>query len=123
MDAKFSDLVGEVLTSIVGEAGDDSVEFTTESGKEFRLFHQQDCCESVKLEDIAGDLLDLIGSPILFAEERESNEPQEDALIQPSDSFTWTFYRIGTIKGTVVLRWLGESNGYYSEWVDFVRSK
>ena len=115
----FSDLVGKTLASVDGNVGDGVMRFTCSDTSAYELFHHQDCCEGVSIEDICGDLSDLIGTPIVRAEESESNDRINDTKEEQSESFTWTFYRIGTIKGTVVIRWYGASNGYYSESVSF----
>ena len=121
--ADFSVLIGQTIESIDGmTVGSGSVLITLTGGKQYQMYHSQDCCESVAIEDVAGDVADLLGSPVVQAEESSSCDPIKDAT-QPCDSFTWTFYRIATAKGLVVLRWLGESNGYYSESVDFVEAR
>lgn len=74
--------------------------------------HYQDCCEHVYIESIDGDLDDLIGQPLMIAEEVVTTLESE------YDSGTATWYRFATIKGYVTVRWVGESNGYYSESVD-----
>lgn len=114
----ISVLLGKTLVAATGKKGDDEIIFKTTDGKEYWLYHEQDCCEGVAVEDICGEMSDLIGSPITQAEE-SSNEPDPGRPGEYSDSWTWTFYRIATAKGQVVIRWLGESNGYYSEDVDF----
>lgn len=121
MDINFESLVGKTLAAVTGAVGDDVIEFTTSDGQRFQLYHSQDCCESVSVEDICGDLADLIGSPILVAEESSNSEKDPDGYKRayPPESFTWTFYKIDTAKGGVTIRWLGESNGYYSESVYF----
>lgn len=113
-------MLGAIIENIVGKAGDDELVFHAKDGRQFKFFHHQDCCEHVSIEDVAGDLSDLIGTPILMAEE-VSNEP-EPTLSEDEyhESCTWTFYKFATIKGSVTVRWLGESNGYYSESVDFI---
>jgi hypothetical protein len=115
----LTDMIGKTLTAIDGGAGDDVMELLADDGTRFRMWHDQDCREGVSVEDICGDLSDLIGTPIVEAVEVTSDTNPEGVTKDYQDSFTWTFYRFRTIKGTVTIRWYGESNGYYSESVRF----
>jgi hypothetical protein len=130
----FGRLVGCVLKDVEGcKVGSGDIKFVVSNGTDASsnlliLYHEQNCCESVTVEDVCGDVSDLIGSPILYAEVVTSNTAGEmlkvGTPVDPDDegyeheSFTWTFYKIGTIKGGVTIRWYGTSNGYYSEAVD-----
>ena len=121
----FDAITGKTVTEINGlTQGEGEATFICSDGSEFFMWHDQDCCESVTIDDVEGDIADLIGSPITLAEESSSDE-NPDGLPVPEyqDSFTWTFYRIATAKGFVVIRWYGESNGYYSEEVSFAKIK
>ena len=98
---------------LYGEEDGDELRFWINDHQYLKMYHHQECCESVTIKDICGDLNDLVHSPILIAEERE-NDFRE---IEDGDQ-RWTFYHIATIKGSVDISWYGESNGYYSTSVD-----
>jgi len=112
-------VMNELLGQVVVKAeqlevdGNDALIFSLQDGRVYMFHHDQDCCEHVYIESIVGDLQDLVGSPLLMAEEtiHESKDDNYDG------SSTWTFYKFATRKGYVDVRWLGESNGYYSESV------
>lgn len=109
------DMRGKTLTSI--ETMDDEILFSCDDGTRYKMYHSQDCCESVVIDDVCGDWNGLIGSPLLICEESTSNDAPEGENNYDSD--TWTFYRFSTATGDVTLRWHGSSNGYYSESADF----
>lgn len=111
----FEFLRGKTLTSIDGATqGSDEIVFTCDDGASYRMYHSQNCCETVDVAEVIGDVADLIGSPIV-----EADESYHAGETSDGESSTWTFYRLGTALGFVTLRWLGRSNGYYSEHVDF----
>ena len=112
----FDQLVGRTLCKVT--ADDEEMRLYLSPDNYVRFYHEQDCCESVYIEDICGDLDDLVDAEILFAEEVNGETPVSDSKGYEPDSCTWTFYRFQTTKGSVDVRWYGESNGYYSESVE-----
>lgn len=117
--ARFEDLLGRTIASIEGaEKGSEFVRFVSVEGDRWVQQHHQDCCECVLVEDVAGDVGDIIGSPILLAEEVTS-ETSPDNADPFNEAELWTFYKLATIKGYVTIRWFGASNGYYGVGVDF----
>lgn len=120
---KFEDLKGLTLVAIT--VSHDTIIFEADDRREFKLYHEASCCESVSIEEIVGDISDLLDTPLLEVEEVEhdQNKNPEGVNSETSESFTWTFYKMGTIKGRVTLRWLGTSNGYYAENVSFCEIK
>ena len=141
-EISFETLKGKTLNDIKIEK--DEVFFFTTGEEEFKLFHSQDCCENVSVEEVIGDIKDLLDHPILLAEEVSSENPDEATLEKRKaewvaegteyystfesflrsryESETWTFYKISTIKGSVTIRFYGSSNGYYSERVSFIQT-
>jgi len=132
----FSTIEGKVFDKVYED--DDRIFFKNKD-ETFVMLHNQDCCEYVTVDDICGDLSDLVGATILVAEEASNDtkanplDPNQDiqkqefweTLSKPipedtyEDSATWTFYKLQSTKGHVTIRWYGSSNGYYSESVDF----
>lgn len=111
--ARLSGLIGSQRPDI-SELKPERIFFVLADGTMVAFWHYKDCCESVYCEDIEGDLFDLIGRPLVVSETAYHSPENHQRGVE---SETWTYYRIGTPKGMVSLRWLGSSSGYYSEHV------
>ena len=68
----FENLKGKIITDIFIDGksikeckktsfeGSDEIIFITSEGKKYKMHHNQNCCENVSIEDINGDLRDLL---------------------------------------------------------------
>jgi hypothetical protein len=119
--ANFFELVGQTITNI--SVGSETVTITTNTTV-YTLSHCQSCCEHVRVYETFGEPQQIVGSPIVFAEEDAgAADPEWYDGNGYHDSHTWTHYTISTKDGkTLDIWWLGESNGYYGEDVSVYKS-
>ena len=109
-------IIGSIILKVSGLSIDSKeIKIVTDNG-EYIMYHEQDCCECVSVDDIIGNL--EIGSKILDFIEKTNSDIEKEQEYR-DESFTWTFYTIKTDKGYCDIKWYGSSNGYYSESVDF----
>lgn len=110
-------ITGKKIIDVIGlKPGSQHIYFYFDDNSNLTMFHEQDCCEYVTVDDIDGDESDLIDSTIISIELVTNRNT--DFKDEYDDSCTWSFYKIKTTKGYVVIKWYGTSNGFYSETVD-----
>jgi len=109
----FASLKGKTITRVSVTDGKGLIEIVAD-GTIYHMYHAQDCCESVWLEDTVGSWGDIVGYAITDAYKTSDG----------NDWQLWTYYTICTMRGTVTLRWNSENGKsmYYSLDVDFTVS-
>lgn len=58
-------MLGRVIRSVRLAPDKTELIFEADNNVRFRFYHEQDCCEKVAIEDVVGDLEDLIDAPVL----------------------------------------------------------
>ena len=113
-DVNFFELKGQIVKEITGLEKDSPEVFIETNNGTYKLYHEQDCCEYVRVVKVIGNVNELIGEVILAEEDAGANEPDwHDEYID--DSHTWTKYVLKTENASLEFWFLGESNGYYNE--------
>lgn len=113
-DVNVKVLEGEILTNIDIDEDKRQMLLTTKSGRVFRFHHKQDCCEDVKIVGLDENFTTLQGKVINEVKE----EVVEEENMEDYEHRTKTNFIFKTDENTAICRWVGISNGYYSETVD-----
>lgn len=116
MDNKsFEEIKFKIISEIIvtKDTGDDSIVIKFEDGSYIRMYHEQECCEAVWIEDIESNKnIDDYKNAVVI-----DMYVTTRVNLNTEESSTFTFYNLNTSKGSINIRWNGESNGYYSEEV------
>ena len=122
----FSAMKGLTIESVLIAPDKRCIIFKSLEDGSFKLHDQEEehspGSADVYVEDICGDIEDIIGTPLLLVEEvsYENEHPPGCPSIE-DECWTWTFYKIATNKGVVTIRWYGQSSKYYSQEVTLGR--
>lgn len=120
-DEKVREVLKNGIIKVDGyQLGSDEIKFYCKSGYIVKMYHDQNCCESVALYDDDGltNGVDIF-TDSNFCDVEIVTTTNREPLPEYDDSYTWTFIKFRTNKGYDTMRWYGCSNGYYSEDVDF----
>ncbi len=121
----FKDLIGKRINGVFLANDNWTVVFRTVEGKYFRYDTQNDCCNSVWVNHVAGlnilgngDTFDLMrGALVLGGEDKEwtENRYEEDEYDVVQDGF----YTLKTDRGYIDFEVRNSHNGYYGGSFDF----
>jgi hypothetical protein len=115
-DANFFELKGQIVKEITGLEKDSPEVFIRVDNGTYKLYHEQDCCEYVRVVKVIGNVNELIGEVIFAEEDAGANEPDWHTEYV-DESHTWTKHVLKTENAILEFWFLGESNGYYNESV------
>ena len=105
----FPEVKGKKIESVSGlEVGSGSIFIKFEDGDRLVLYHPQECCEHVRVEDCEDITPNELEGCVIHSFEE---------YVKSSDgwmgSTKYTFYKLITNNVDCTIRFLGESNGYY----------
>lgn len=81
--ADFSELKGKTIKKIDDlTPGSDTVVFECTDGTRYQMHYYPDCCAHASVEEVVGDVSDLIDSEILMAEVVSSTLPDETKIAE-----------------------------------------
>lgn len=108
----ISSLVGKTITSLYWDQYKSELTMIDSDGIHHSLGGISGDGGCVYVEDVNGNLDDLLNSPILMAEEKTA--PADGSSIWSNYQDRHFFYEIATIKGAVHMRFFGEAGAYYA---------
>jgi hypothetical protein len=114
-EKEITELIGKTIVSVSISQSNNEIFFTTSDNETYKMYHDQDCCESVAIGSFEGNTEDLIGQKVIKANEEVDSSGEGEF----GESSTTTKFFIESAKGRIEITWHGSSNGYYSESVNF----
>jgi len=101
MTNDFFTLKDQTIRKIINlQDESDTLQIITDKYK-YNLYHQQDCCEYVRLVKIIGDIDNILNEEIIFAEEDGGANDPDWYTDYSNESHTWTKFVLGTKNANV----------------------